>query len=70
MYEGLEMFRTRREAEARKSGMLGWRARVVRWTDVDLDTQKVRKVWAIECREVGSRRGSMPLYLRDDGYVR
>jgi|GEM_PF-5823086 len=68
--EGLELFETRREAEERKAGMKGWRARVVRWAEVDLDTQAVRKRWAIECREVGSRRGSMPAYLRTDGYVR
>jgi hypothetical protein len=67
---GLELFETRREAEAVKNGMLGWRARVVRWTDVDLDTQKVRKVWVIECREAGASKSSMPLYLREDGYVR
>jgi hypothetical protein len=63
-------FTKRREAEAVKNSMRGWKARVVRSYDFDLDTLKERKVWVIECRELGASRMTLPSYLMEDGYVR
>ena len=64
-----EVFRSRKEAQARIATMAGWQAKPVQiYLPDHPDANRNGNIWVIEVDRGGGK--GQPMYLRADGFVR